>query len=53
MKIHTHHAYPPIPIRDFDWIAYPDGAEEDGPFGYGRTKQEAIDDLNEQMEDDQ
>jgi hypothetical protein len=44
-RIVTHHIYPPIPIRTRDWCAYRDGEEERGQYGYGRTEQEAIDDL--------
>ena len=44
-KIITHYVYPPIPDRRFDWCAYRDGTEERGHYGYGRTEQEAIDDL--------
>ena len=41
----------PIPIRQFDWLAYFDGDEpnDDGQMrqGNGRTEQEAINDLIE------
>lgn len=53
MKIRTEYVYPPIPIRDFDWSAVDDDTY-DGPgcpIGSGRTKQEAIDDLLEQIEE--
>lgn len=55
MKIRTDFIYPPIPVRDFDWSAVDgntyDGAEDAGPqcIGYGRTEQEAIADLLEQL----
>jgi hypothetical protein len=50
-KIITHNIFPPIPTRSFDWTAYYDGFEEAGGLvGYGRTKQEAIDDLVENCE---
>lgn len=45
MKIVTHYVYPPIPIRCFDWVAYLEGQEESGPYGNGRTEEEAIADL--------
>lgn len=35
----------PIPIRGNDWLAYYDGQEETGRYGYGSTEGEAIDDL--------
>lgn len=48
-KIVTQHVYPPIPIRQFDWVAWWDGDEpdDDGQMrhGSGATEQEAIDDL--------
>lgn len=44
-KIITSHVCPPIPWRDFDWCAYFDGEEELAYCGYGRTAQDAIDDL--------
>ena len=45
-KIITEHKYPPIPDRSFDWMAYREG-EEDAPYGWGKTEQEAINDLLE------
>ena len=48
--IHTHHIFPPIPIRQFDWCAYRD--PERRPYGYGATEAEAIADLLEQEADD-
>lgn len=44
-KIVTENIFPPIPDRRFDWCAFFEGCEEDGNYGYGSTKQEAIDDL--------
>ncbi len=44
MKVIVSYYEPPIPIRNFDWLAYFDGREE-GPCGYGKTKMEALDDL--------
>lgn len=54
MNIKTHHVYPPIPIRDFDWSAYDAdtyGGEPGEPLGYGKTEQEAIADLMSQVEE--
>jgi hypothetical protein len=48
-KIVTSCQYPPIPIRNFDWIAYADGDEESGNYGYGATEQAAIDDWNRRL----
>lgn len=36
-----------------DWVAYPEGHEECGPFGYGATEAEAIANLQEILEDAQ
>lgn len=44
-RIVTVVLHPPIPIRSHDWCAYRDGEEERGRYGYGRTEQEAIDNL--------
>jgi hypothetical protein len=44
-KVVTSHIYPPIPVRDFDWAAHYDDPE--GPSGWGKTEQAAINDLVE------
>lgn len=44
-KIITTFVYPPIPLRQFDWVAYRDGTEESGRYGYGPTKDKAIAEL--------
>lgn len=44
-KMVTHHIFPPIPVRAFDWCAYWDGEEETCHYGYGVTEAEAIADL--------
>lgn len=46
-KIITQHVFPPLPIRAFDWCAYYDDSEESGPYGHGRTEDEAIEDLKD------
>ena len=52
MNIRTEFVYPPIPDRRFDWSAVDDDTYEGGaPIGYGRTEQEAIADLLEQLEE--
>jgi len=39
----TWHAFPPIPVRDFDWGAHRDSDEGgEGRMGWGRTEAEAI-----------
>ena len=40
---------PPIPVRYFDWTATEDGYEPGCPIGYGRTRDEAVADLEEQL----
>ena len=46
-KITTSHDCPPIPIRDYDWSAAREDWDEGDFIGYGRTEQDAIDDLLE------
>jgi len=46
-KIVTVYDCPPLPYRSMDWVAYEDGKEEDGVYGYGATEQEAIDELHD------
>jgi len=50
-KIITDFVYPPIPIRNFDWIAYRDGDDEEGPHGYGATEEAAIAELMEMLDE--
>jgi hypothetical protein len=50
-KIVTHHEFPPIPPRDFDWIAHRAGDEEGGFRGYGKTEAEAVAELRQLEED--
>lgn len=44
-KIVTEHVYPPIPVRQFDWVAHYDDPE--GATGWGPTEESAIVDLIE------
>lgn len=46
MKIVTELNYPAISWRAFDWAAYFEGQEEDGPRGFGPTEKAAILDLH-------
>lgn len=50
-NIVTDFVYPPIPSRNFDWVAYIDGQEEEGFYGYGETEREAVNELLEMLED--
>jgi hypothetical protein len=52
-KVKTTYDPPPIPPRQFDWSAVTDDYEEGHPIGFGRTEQEAIADLQEQLGDEQ
>ena len=49
MKIVTHFDPKPIPLRQFDWSAVTDNYEPGAPIGYGTTKEEAIQDLTDQL----
>jgi hypothetical protein len=40
-RIKTSHIFPPIPIRDFDLVAWIDG-EEEGLRGHGKTESDAV-----------
>lgn len=51
MTIITKYDQPPIPPRQFDWTAVEDNYDLDSPIGYGRSEQEAIADLQQQIED--
>lgn len=45
--------YPPVPVRGWDWMAYVEGREECGPQGWGATRQQAVDDLLERIEEEE
>jgi hypothetical protein len=50
--IKTSNIYPPIPDRRFDWCATTDNYDGEGsPIGYGRTEQDAVEDLVAEIED--
>ena len=42
LKIKTEFVNPPIPFRGCDWAAWIEGNEEDGPYGRGETRSEAL-----------
>ena len=44
---------PPIPIRNYDWEACRDNYDEGDIIGYGKTKEEAINDLLTQEKEEQ
>ena len=47
--LRTEYVRPPIPTNRFDWMAFIDGDEEEGPTGRGPTELEAVKDLCEQL----
>lgn len=47
----TTYVHPPVPSRCCDWSAHMVGDEEDGPFGFGSTESEAVNNLIEQLGD--
>jgi hypothetical protein len=47
--IKTEFVNPPIPDRSKDWCAFPEGQEEAGPYGWGRTEEEAIESFMENL----
>ncbi len=49
-QIITSYECPPIPKREYDWSAAREDWDEGDCIGYGRTEQDAIDDLLEQEE---
>jgi hypothetical protein len=42
---------PPIPVRNCDWAATLDSYDAGDPIGFGRTREEAVADLEEQLAD--
>jgi hypothetical protein len=52
MKIKTEYVHPPVPRRDWDWVAYDDDTYDgpDSKIGVGPTEEAAIADLLEQCE---
>lgn len=42
---------PPVPTRAWDWCAYVEGEEERMQYGRGATREAAISDLFEQLEE--
>lgn len=52
MKIITTYDPPPIPDRCFDWSAVTENYDGPGcPIGRGRTAEEAVVDLRQQLDD--
>lgn len=50
-KIETVHDPKSIPVRNYDWEATHVDYEEGDPIGYGETKEQAIEDLIDQLRD--
>ena len=51
MKVLTQYNPPPIPTRRFDWVACLDSYDEGDPIGWGRTEDDAIEDLLTQVKE--
>lgn len=49
MSIVIQHVNPPFPGSNYDWCAFPEGKEETGPYGWGKTKLEAVVDLYDSL----
>jgi hypothetical protein len=45
----TEYVAPPVPSNIYDWLAYMDGQDEDGPHGRGPSELEAVKDLCNQL----
>lgn len=45
--ITTENICPPIPIRNYDWMATREDYDEGDPVGHGETEEEAVQDLLE------
>lgn len=50
-RINVEHVFPPIPVRTCDYRATFDGYEPGDAQGWGRTADEAVDDLLSQLEE--
>lgn len=51
MNVKTSFEYPPIPVRQYDWMAYFPDLGEDGPTGRGENEADALRDLASQVGD--
>ena len=49
-KVVTKYDPPPIPIRTFDWSATFEDYDLGDPTGFGRTEEEALADLMDELE---
>ena len=45
----TEYVAPPVPTTMYDWLAYVEGQDEEGPHGRGPSELEAVKDLCEQL----
>lgn len=46
------HICPPVPSNRFDWAAWDDDKAPDGAVGYGPTREAAVSELFEQLDND-
>ena len=54
MVIKLSYVYPPIPDRRHDWLAYPDGEEENTRLqGWGTNPFDAIRELADRLEEEE
>jgi hypothetical protein len=52
LLVSVNYERPPVPTTACDWSAVIDGHEEYGPYGRGRTKIDAVQDLLTRLEED-
>lgn len=48
-RIKINCVHPPVPIRTFDYVAFVEGTEECGPYGWGATRQDALYNLRDEL----
>lgn len=48
-KIIIDYVHPPVPIRTYDYVAYVEGTEEYGPYGWGATRRDALYTLRDEL----
>jgi hypothetical protein len=51
--IDSTYVYPPIPTDACDWAAWEEDNCESGPCGYGPTREAAVADLLDQIEEEE
>lgn len=51
INVVTNNVCPPIPVRDMDWSACEAGRDEEGPYGWGASEVDALEDLAWQLDE--